>query len=147
MIPFRDTLEARGPVWVTLALILANLGLGIAGEVPHLNAFQLVVALIGLWLFGAYVERRLGPILYLTLYLALAVSTGFLIGAIDETSGRFAVSIFLPVLFLGLIHLALAPRSRIVCLVPVPFAMTFFEIPTAAMLAAWLALEILLTAA
>lgn len=147
MIPFRDTLEARGPVGVTLALVLVNLGLGIAGEVPHLNALQLIVAVIGLWLFGAYVERRLGSIAYLAIYLALAVSTGFLIGAVDEASGGFAVSLFLPVLGLGLLHLALAPRSRIVCLVPIPFAMTFFEVPTAAMLAIWLALEIALTAA
>lgn len=146
MIPFRDTLEARGPVWATLALMLVNLGLGLAGEVPHLNALQLIVAVVGLWLFGAYIERRLGSIAFLAIYLALAASTGFLIGAIDEASGPFAVSLFLPVLCLGLLHLALAPRSKIVCLVPVPFAMTFFEVPTAAMLVVWLALEFILTA-
>lgn len=146
MIPLRDTLEARGPVWITLALILINLALGVAGKLPHLNFLQILLALYGLWLFGPYVERQLGHLLYALLYLVLSLTTGFLIGAIDDASGRFAVSLFLPVLGLGLIHLAIAPRSRIVGLVPIPFAMTFVTVPTAAMLAVWLGLEMLLTA-
>lgn len=146
MIPLRDTLDARGPVWITLALVLINAGLGIAGSLPHLNVFQIVLAIYGLWLFGPYVERQLGHLLFALLYLVLALSTGFLIGAIDDASGRFAVSLFLPVLGLGLIHLAIAPRSRILGLVPIPFAMTFVTVPTAAMLVVWLGLEMLLTA-
>lgn len=147
MIPFRDTLEVRGPVVATLLVILANLVLAIAGKVPHLNFWQVLVALIGLWIFGAYVERRLGSIAFLTIYLVLAGSTGFLVASVDDQSGSFAVSLFMPVLALAALHLALAPRSRILCLVPVPFAMTFFEIPTIAMAIGWVALEILLTAA
>ena len=58
----------------------------------------------------------------------------------------FAVSLFMPVLLIGGLHLALAPKSRILALVPIPFAMTFFEIPTVAMLIGWAALEVLLTA-
>lgn len=146
MIPLRDTLPARGPVPVVLGLILLNLVLGLTGQIPHLNFLQILVAVFGLWLFGAYVERRLGSIAFLAIYVALTVSTGFLIGAVDDSSGSFGVSLFLPVLGAGLIHLALAPRSHIVGLVPVPFAMTFFEVPTAAMLAVWLLVEVLLTA-
>jgi hypothetical protein len=49
------------------------------------------------------------------------------------------------VLTLGAIHLALAPASKIVTLVPIPFAMAFYEIPTIAMLIGWAALEVALT--
>ena len=146
MIPLRDTEDVKGPVLATLALILVNFVLYVAGEIPHLNFWQAIVALIGLWLFGLYVERRLGSLAYLAIYLVLAGSTGFLVGAVDEPSGLFAVSLFLPVLALGLLHLALAPKSRTLVMVPVPFAMSFYEIPTVAMLVIWLAVEVLLTA-
>lgn len=146
MIPFRDTLEVKGSVLATTLVILANLVFAIAGEIPHLNFWQVLVALAGIWIFGAYIERRLGSIAFLLIYIALAGSTGFLVASVDDQSGIFAVSIFLPVLALAGIHLALAPRSRILCLVPVPFAMTFFEVPTVAMAVGWVALEMLLTA-
>ncbi|HTU14648.1 MAG TPA: rhomboid family intramembrane serine protease [Solirubrobacterales bacterium] len=146
MIPLKDTQDVKGPIWATVALIAVNFVLYVAGEIPHLNFWQAMLALIGLWLFGLYVERRLGSLIYLAIYVALAVSTGFLVGGVDQPAGSFAISLFLPVLALGLIHLALAPRSRILALVPIPFAMTFFEIPTVAMLVGWLALEVLLTA-
>ena len=133
-------------MWATLLAIVANLGLYIAGMIPHLNLWQMLLALVGLWLFGAYVERRLGSPAFIAIYLAFALATGFLVGAVDEEAGTFAISLFMPVLLLGGLHLALAPKSRILVLVPVPFAMTFFEVPTVAMLLIWLALEVLLTA-
>ncbi|MCO5316266.1 MAG: rhomboid family intramembrane serine protease [Solirubrobacterales bacterium] len=146
MIPLRDTLEARGPVWITLALIAVSLILGAAGRIPHLNVFQLLLAVYGLWLFGPYVERQLGHLLFALLFLVLAFATGFLIGAIDESSGPFAISLFLPVLAIGLIHVAIAPRSRIVGALPIPFAVTFVTIPTVVMVVIWLVLEMALTA-
>jgi len=138
--------EARGPVWATLGLILVNFILAVAGEIPHLNFWQVLVALVGLWLFGRYVELHLGSLAFLVIYLVLAGSTGFLVAGIDDEVGRWTVSLFLPVLAIGALHLALAPRSRILTMVPIPFAMSFFEIPTVAMLVVWLALEVLLTA-
>jgi membrane associated rhomboid family serine protease len=126
--------------------MLANVVLYAFGEIPHLNFWQMLVGVFGLWLFGAYVERRLGSPVFAAIYLALVGATGFLIGAVDEPSGIFAMSLFLPVLLIGSLHLALAPKSRILVLAPIPFAMTFFEIPTVAMLIGWIALEMLLTA-
>jgi len=146
LIPFRDTLEVKGPVWATALLALVNFVLYLFGEIPHLNFWQMLVAVVGLWIFGAYVERRLGSPAFIAIYLVLTLSTGFLVGAVDEQAGSFAISLFMPVLLLGGIHLALAPKSRIVVLVPVPFAMTFFEVPTVTMLVGWVALEMLLTA-
>lgn len=146
MIPLRDTQDLRGPVWATLALILINLILAIAGEIPHLNFWQALLAVLGLWLFGAYVERRLGSLPYLLIYSALAVSTGFLVAGIDDQVGRWTVSLFLPVLAIGALHLALAPRSKVLTMVPIPFAMSFVEVPMVAILIGWLALEVLLTA-
>ena len=147
MIPFRDTLDLEGPVKATVGIILAYLVLAAAGQVPHLNFWQILVALAGLWIFGAYVERRLGSLAFLAIYILLAGSTGFLVASIDGQEGAFAVSIFLPVLALAGLHLALAPRSRILCLLPIPFAMSFFEVPTIAMAVGWVGLEMLLTAA
>lgn len=140
-------MEAKGPVWITLALIVANFVLYLVGKVPDLNFWQVLVALLGLWLFGCYPERRLGPIAYLAIYVVLAASAGFLVGAVDDNSGLFAIGLFLPVLALGLLHLALAPRSKILCFVPVPLAMTFYQVPTIAILVGWVGLEVLLTAA
>lgn len=145
MIPLRDNQELRGPVWATLALIVANLVLYFAGAIPHLNGWQVLVALLGLWLFGAYVERRLGSLAFLAIYVVVALATGFLVGAVDQHSGTIAVSIFLPVLALGSLHLALEPSSKIVTLIPIPFAMAFYEIPTVGMLVGWVALEVVLT--
>jgi len=145
LIPLRDNQEIKGPVWGTLALIVINFGLFLAGAIPQLNVWQVLVAMLGIWLFCPYVERRLGTLPFLAIYLALAVSTGFLVGAVDTHSGTFAVSIFLPVLTLGTIHLAIAPSSKVVTMVPIPFAMAFYEIPTVAMLIGWASVEVLIT--
>jgi len=140
-------MEVKGPVRATALLVLVNLVLYAFGEIPHLNFWQLLVGVAGLWIFGAYIERRLGSPAFIAIYLLLALATGFLIGAVDDQAGSFAISLFMPVLLLGGLHLALAPKSRIVVLIPIPFAMTFFEVPTVAMLIGWVALEMLLTAA
>lgn len=146
MIPFRDTMDLRGPVWGTLALLMIYLGLALAGEIAHMNAWQVLVGLLGLWLFAPYVERRAGTPLFLLGFVIVAGATGFLVGAVDDDSGRYAASLFLPVLATAGVHIALAPRSKILCLIPVPFATTFIEVPTIAMTLIWVALEILLTA-
>jgi membrane associated rhomboid family serine protease len=146
LIPFRDTLDVKGPVRATVFLVVLNLILYVVVGIPHLNFWQVLVGVAGLWLFGAYVERRLGSPVFLGIYVLLAVATGFLIGAVDDEAGSFAISLFMPVLLIGGLHLALAPKSRILVLVPIPFAMTFFEIPTVAMLISWAALEVVLTA-
>jgi membrane associated rhomboid family serine protease len=139
-------MDLRGPVWGTLALLAVYFVLAVAGQIPHMNVWQVIVGLVGLWLFAPYVERRAGTPLFLGVFILVALATGFLVGAVDEDAGYFAVSFFLPVLATAGAHIALAPRSRIVCLIPVPFAMTFVEIPTIAMTVVFVALEILLTA-
>lgn len=146
MIPLKDTQDPRGPVVVTLALILINFVLGVAGEIPHLNFWQVLLGLAGLWWFGAYVERRLGSFWFLLIYLVVVGLTGVLVGSVDDQSGAFEINLFLPVLALGLVHLALAPRSKILTMVPIPYAMAFYEVPTVAMLVIWAGLEVLLTA-
>ena len=67
-------------------------------------------------------------------------------GWAHDLSGIFGFTVFLPVLALGAVHLVLAPRSKILCLAPVPFAVAFYEIPTIAILVGWGALEVLLFA-
>jgi len=146
LIPFRDTTDLRGPVWGTLALLVAYFVLGVAGQIPDMNAWQVFVGLIGLWLFAPYVERRAGTPLFLAGFVIVAAACGFLTGSVDDSSSIWTANLFLPVLATAGAHIALAPRSRILCLLPIPFAMTFVEVPTIAMTVIWVALEILLTA-
>jgi len=147
MIPFRDTMDLRGPVWGTMALLLVYLVLAIAGQIPDMNGWQVVVGLFGLWLFAPYVERRAGTPLFLAGFILVAAACGFLTGSVDESESIWTANLFLPVLATAGVHIALAPRSKILCLLPIPFAMTFVEVPTFAMTVIWVALEILLTAA
>ena len=140
-------MDLRGPVWGTLALLAVYFVLGVAGQIPHMNGWQLALGLLGLWLFAPYVERRAGTLLFVVAYVFVALATGFLVGMVDSDSSYFAVSLFLPVLATAGAHIALAPRSKIICLLPIPFAMTFFEVPTIAAAIAWVALEMILTAA
>ena len=146
MIPVRDTLEARGPVPATLGLIVAYFVLALVGDIPHLNFWQVLVCLAGLWLFGAYPERRLGSPAFLAFFVLVAGVSGFLVGAIDESSSGYAISLFIPVLCTAGLHLALAPKSKTLSLLIVPFGSTFFEVPTYIIAIIWLVLEILLFA-
>lgn len=140
-------MELRGPIRGTLALLAVYLILGIAGQIPDMNIWQVAVGLLGLWLFAPYVERRAGTPFFLAGFILVAAACGFLTGAVDDAGSIWTANLFLPVLAAAGAHIALAPRSKILCLIPVPFAMTFVEIPTIAMTIGWVALEILLTAA
>ena len=139
-------MDLRGPVWGTLALLVIYLILGLAGQIPDMNVWQVAVGLLGLWLFAPYVERRAGTPFFLIGFILVAAACGFLTGAVDESDGLWTANLFIPVLATAGAHIALAPRSKILCLIPVPFAMTFVEVPTIAMTIIWLALEVLLTA-
>lgn len=140
-------MDLRGPVWGTLALLVIYLGLAIAGQIPDMNVWQVLVGLLGLWLFAPYVERRAGTPLFVAGFVVVAAASGFLTGSVDDSHGIWTANLFLPVLATAGVHIALSPRSKILGLVPIPFAMTFVEVPTIAMTVIWVALEILLTAA
>ena len=139
-------MEAKGPVPATLGLIVIYFVLALFGEVPHLNFWQILVCLAGLWIFGCYPERRLGTPIFLAFFVLVAGISGFLVGSVDESSSSYAVSLFIPVLCTAALHLALAPRSKILSLLLVPFGSTFFEVPTYWVAIAWLAIETLLLA-
>ena len=79
MIPFRDNMDLRGPVWGTLAFLLIYFVLALVGDIPHMNAWQVLVGLFGLWLFAPYVERRTGTPLFVVGFLFVAGVTGFLV--------------------------------------------------------------------
>lgn len=140
-------MDLQGPLWGTLTLLVIYLILGLAGQIPDMNVWQVAVGLVGLWLFAPYVERRAGTPGFLAGFVLVAVASGFLTGAVDESSAHWTANLFIPVLATAGVHIALAPGSRILCLIPVPFAMTFVEVPTIAVTIVFIALEILLTAA
>jgi membrane associated rhomboid family serine protease len=143
LIPFRDTVERKGPVTGILVAILIAVALVPAGIAQAGNLWQLLLGLLGLWLFGYYPARRLGTPVFLAIWVALLLAAGLLAAA---TGGdAFQIPLLPAVFAVGLLHLALAPRSEIICLLPFPFAMTFLEVPTAALLAVWVLLEVLLS--
>lgn len=139
-------MDLPGSVRGTLGLLLIYLILGLAGQIPDMNFWQVALGLLGLWLFAPYVERRAGTPAFLAGFILVAAASGFLTGAVDDSRGLWTANLFIPVLITAGVHIALAPRSRILCLLPIPFAMTFVEVPTIAMTIGWIALEILLTA-
>lgn len=142
MIPFRDTVEQQGPIAGVLIAMGLTLAIALTGTGNAGNVWQLFLALIGLWLFGAYLSRRLGTLGFLGVWVVTLAVVALFAGLFGDEGPRIEV---LPtVLGLGLIHLATVPWSRILCLLPVPFAMTFFEVPTVIVLAFWAGLELLL---
>lgn len=146
MIPIRDTLDERGGVVATIMLLVGNavlFGFGLY----EAGFWTFLVSLLGIWLFGGAVEKRLGPFGLIAVYLIALALGGLVAGLVDSASG--ALLLYPPgaALGLGLALLALAPKAKIVTLIPIPFAMGLYEIPAAAILALLALIAILLNGA
>ena len=135
MIPVRDTIGDLGPVRATLALLLLEV-LARAFGLFDGSFWVLLLTLLGTWLFGSPIERRLGTGRFLLAVAALVGIAGLVAGLIDgETT--FILYPLGAVLGLGLLLVALIPHGRILVLSPIPFAMGFYEVPTWIVLAIW----------
>lgn len=135
MIPIRDTIGDLGPVRATLALLLLEV-LAWAFGLFDGSFLVLLLTLLGTWLFGSPIERRLGTGRFLLAVAALVGIAGLVAGLIDgETT--FILYPLGAVLGLGLLLVALIPHGRILVLSPIPFAMGFYEVPTWIVLAIW----------
>lgn len=135
MIPVRDTIGDPGPIRGTLALLALEV-LAWALGIFDGSFGALLLALLGTWLFGSPIERRLGTARYLLAVLGLVAVSGLAAGLIDgETT--FILYPLGAVLGLGLLLIGLVPRARIITLSPVPFAMGFYEVRAWIVLALW----------
>lgn len=139
MIPLKDTLDDRGGVAATILLLVANVvlfGLGLY----ETGFWTFLVSLLAIWLFGGALERKVGPAGLVGTYLVALALSGLVAGLIEGSAGVFT---FFPpgaALGLGLALLVLAPRAKIVTLIPIPFAMGFYEVPSVLILAILVAL-------
>ena len=134
MIPLKDTLDVRGGIVATVALLVANVVLFALGSYDA-GFWTLLISLLSIWLFGGALEKKVGPVGLIGIYLLAVVLSGLIAGLIEGSAGIFA---FFPpgaALGLGLILLALVPSAKIVALIPIPFAMGLYEVPAAIVLA------------
>lgn len=133
MIPVRDTLGSPSLVPVTLSLLAGQVvlfALGLYGA----GFWILLIALLGTWLFGGVLERRFGPIAALVSWLVGVGLSSLIAGLLDGDPGAFTFWPAGAALLMGILSMALVPRARILCLIPVPFAMGLYEVPVGVML-------------
>jgi membrane associated rhomboid family serine protease len=164
MIPLRDVIPSRTVPVVTVALIaghaavfalerlletdrlLAALGVlpaplalaaFVASTFPHSGLLPVAGTMLYLWIFGPTVEDRLGHARFLTFYLlcgaaATAVHVAFspaLPPPVAGGGGALAGA-------MGA-YFVLYPNSKIVTLVPLPFAIRLAEVPAAVFAGFW----------
>ena len=138
MIPVRDTIGDLGPVRGTVALLVVEVVAFALGLFDG-SLWALLLVLLGTWLFGSPIERRLGTGRFLLAVSALVGIAGLVAGLVDGNA-TFILYPLGSVLGLGLLLVALIPRGRILVLSPIPFAMGFHEVPAWIVLVVWTAL-------
>lgn len=163
MIPVKDNIPVDRFPFVTLGLILAQIGVYAAGATAaptsvttatlfssmftHTAVVQLIGNVWFLWLFGGNVEDSMGPVRFLAFYVAGGlVATGVAVAA-DPGLGAPTVGSAGAVAAVIGGYLLLYPRARMVSLVAIPFFFGVAEIPTLVMLGAWVAMQAAFAAA
>jgi membrane associated rhomboid family serine protease len=146
LIPLRDTLDDRGGVVATAILLIANavlFGFGLFGA----GFWTLLVSLLAIWLFGAALEKKAGPIGLVGIYLVALALASLIAGLASAGSGPF---LFFPTgaaLGLGLVLVATVPGAKIATLIPIPFAMGLYEVPAVVILVLLAVIALLLNGA
>lgn len=139
MLPLKDDIPTdRVPV-VTLLLIAAAIVAQLLGE--GASVLQLLAGAWFLWIFGTSVEDAMSRPRFLALCLLAGAAAAALARALDgDASLAAAATAGVAAAALGG-HLRLYPRAHVVTLLPLPTAFTLVEVPTWALLAAWLAVQ------
>lgn len=132
MIPTRDTLGGPSLVPVTLALLVAQVVLFALG---HYGAgfWVLLLALLGTWLFGGLLERRFGSVATLGSWLVGVGLASLVAGLLDGSGETFTFWPAGAAIVQGILATLLVPKGKILCLIPIPFAMGLYEVPVGAM--------------
>ncbi|HXH07842.1 MAG TPA: rhomboid family intramembrane serine protease [Vicinamibacterales bacterium] len=161
MIPLRDVIPSRTFPAATLALVSTALLLFLVRELSAGSASRdgwmlPLAALFGhggragfvadalcLWIFGETVEDRTGHARVL-LIAVTGVATGAAAGAMLE-AGPAALGTAAVAAVMGA-YFARFARSRVLVLLPIPFAAAIVEVPATALLGAWALVHLAATA-
>jgi membrane associated rhomboid family serine protease len=142
MIPVKDNIPRERAPLVTVCVVAAVVAIyALSAHRVGLLPFLLDVGF--LILLGPSVENKLGRLRFGGLCLlagAAAVAVWALAGN-DTPSPALAGALGIVVAILA-VYLILFPRARVITLVPVPFYTTLVEVPAAALVGVWLALQI-----
>jgi membrane associated rhomboid family serine protease len=145
---------------VTISLIAASVILYLAGWDPELGDtwwplaavaslfvsggfVELVVNMLFLWLFAKSVEDTLGRGRFLALFLLAGVAAAGAQELLDPDTAVPSVGVAGAIAGLIGAYALLYPRAGILCWVLIPFFVTFVEVPSLILAAAWLALQAL----
>jgi membrane associated rhomboid family serine protease len=142
MLPVKDNIPRERFPLATVCVATVDVAIyALSSHRVGLLPFLLDVGFLAL--LGPSVENGLGR----ARFFGLCLLAGVLAVAVWALIGRASPS---PLLFatLGVVvaviasHLLLFPSARVLTLVPVPFYTTLVEIPAAALVAVWLALQV-----
>jgi membrane associated rhomboid family serine protease len=109
----------------------------------HASIVQLAVNMLFLWIFGNNVEGSLGRAKYLVFYLLAGIAALALVIALEPNSTAPIVGAAGAVGGVLGAYIVLYPRARVVTLVFLPLLLTAIEIPAAAMIGLWFAVQVL----
>jgi membrane associated rhomboid family serine protease len=156
----KDNVPSLRPPLVTLALIGASIVLYVAGWDPDLadtwwplaaiaslfvtgGFWELAVNMLFLWLFAKSLEDTLGRGRFVALFLLAGIAGAAAQELVDPDTAAPTVGVAGAIAGLIGAYAFLYPRARILCWVLIPFFVTFVEIPSLILAAAWFALQAL----
>jgi membrane associated rhomboid family serine protease len=156
----KDNVPSLRPPLVTLALIGASIVLYVAGWDPDLadtwwplaaiaslfvtgGFWELAVNMLFLWLFAKSLEDTLGRGRFVALFLLAGIAGAAAQELLDPDTVAPTVGVAGAIAGLIGAYALLYPRARILCWVLIPFFVTFVEIPSLILAAAWFALQAL----
>jgi membrane associated rhomboid family serine protease len=145
--PLRDNIDRHRPPLVTgilasLNVVICLLSLRHGAGMPAGDVVQLLGDALLLWLFGPSVEDWTGRLRFLALYLFAGLAAAALTALLDPGAGLTTAAATGAVASVLGTHLALYPRARMLGLALIPLYFTLFEVPTAAVLAVWLLVQV-----
>jgi membrane associated rhomboid family serine protease len=105
--------------------------------------WELVVNMLFLWLFAKSLEDTLGRGRFLVLFLLAGVAAAGAQEVFDPDTVVPSVGVAGAIAGLVGAYAVLYPRGRILCWVLIPFFVSFVEVPSLVLAAAWFALQAL----
>jgi membrane associated rhomboid family serine protease len=123
---------ADAPWWIT----------PVTSMFMHASLLHIAFNMIFLWVFGSSLERRLGRIRFPAFYLLAGIAAVYFqtLFDTDAVSPVIGASGAVSGILGG--YLLLTPQARILNLIPIPFFVSFVEVPATVMVGIWFLLPL-----